>query len=155
MKNYQIDKEIEILQNQKHINKINKSLKEYCYDTLFFTYEPKFKHKVHFAHLVYESTYDCYVILCKGGDWLHDGKDDEGHHLDMVKLLKKEAVFMNWDEAIRDVCHICSKYLSLNQVITNYTNALRAKGDKIVELALSKQIELNEWANKLDGLSPT
>lgn len=147
----EINGQIKALKAQKHDNAIRRTLKESCYDQLFFTYEAHYKKKVHFAYLANQSCYDAYAILCKEGDWLHDGQNDEGHHLDMIELLEKDAVFMDWNEAVRNLCSKCIKYLPLNQVVLNYTKALRVNAAKTVELALNRQRKLNEKASRLES----
>ena len=147
-----IDKQIEVLQAKKHDNAIRANLKKHCYDTLFFTYEANYKKKVHFAYLAYESSYDGYAILCMEDEWLDDGKSDEGHKLDIVELLDNEAIFMNWEEAVRDMCPKCKKYLSLRQVVLDNAKALRLEGDKILLGATTAKAKLYQQASRLENI---
>ncbi|KKL12657.1 hypothetical protein LCGC14_2533560 [marine sediment metagenome] len=153
MNNKQIDKQIKSLESQKHENTIRGNLKKNTYDTLFFTYEANYKNRVHFAYLAYESTYDCYSILCMEDEWLDDGRDDEGHKLDISELLDNEAIFMSWKEAVRDMCPKCSKYLSLSKVILDNAAALKLEGEEIISIATSEKTELSKQVSRLKRLA--
>ncbi len=152
MTNTQIDKRIELLQTKKHKNAIMENLKKHCYDTLFFTYEANYKNKVHFSYFAYSSSHDCYAVLCKEDEWLDDGSDD-GHKLDIIELLDEEAVFMNWEEAVRDMCPKCKKYLPLNQVVIANAKALRLQGDEVLNEATDTKTKLYKQASRLEELS--
>ena len=151
MNNSQIDRQIKSLQSKKHTNTIKRNVKSNCYDTLFFTYEAEYKKKVHFAYLA-STTYYCYAILCQEDEWLSSHRD-EGHPLDIIELLDGEAIFMNWDEAVRDMCFKCKQYLPLYQVILSSTKAIRLSGDEILTRAKSTQTKLYRQATRLEELA--
>lgn len=152
MNNIQIDKQIKTLQTRKHINTIKGNLKKHCYNTLFFTYQANYKYRVHFSYLAYASGHYCYAILCKGDTWLADGSDD-GHQLDIVKLLNNEAIFMNWKEAVRDMCPECKKYLPLSQVVRDNAKAIRREGDRRLEKATLAKETFYQWATRLEEVA--
>ncbi len=152
----EIDRQIKSLQTKKHNITIKENVKEHCYDTLFFTYEANYKKKVHFAYLADRHTdfsgRNSYAVLCKEGKWLSAFHDD-GHYLDIVKLLDGEAIFMNWDEAVRDMCSECQEYLPLSQVVLDNAKVLRLKGDKVLAAATVTKGKLNKQANRLEGVA--
>lgn len=148
-----IDKQIEGLQAKQHDNVIRANLRKHCYDTLFFTYHANYKKKVHFAYLAYTSGNYCYAVLCKEDEWL-SSHHDEGHPLDIVKLLDGEAIFMNWKEAVRDMCPECKKYLSMKQVLIDNAKALRLEGDKILQRATTTKAKLYQQALQVEGANP-
>ena len=152
MDNTQIDKQIKALESEKYNNTIRKNLKKNRYDTPFFTYEANYKKKVHFSYLASTSCgHNSYAILCKEDAWLSSYYDD-GYPLSIIELLDGEAIFMNWKEAVRDICPKCAKYLSWNSVILENAKKLKLKGDKILKNALDTKSNLYEQSERLKQL---
>jgi len=149
MNSINIDKQIKLLEKQKQLNTIKENLKNNCYDTLFFTYEAGYKKIVHFAYLANRGSYGSYAILCMEDKWLHDGRDWEGHKLDMIELVDGEAIFMNWDEAVRNICPKCLRHLSLNSVILESVKALKLKMNEASKRASNTQSILYKQSERL------
>lgn len=141
MKPAQIERKIKALEVEKHKAAIKENVTKHPYNTLFFTYGSNYRNKVHFAYLACKGMYDSYALLCEEDDWRGDGRDDEGHMLDMIELIENEAIFMDWKEAVQCLCPECISYLSLNQVITNYISELKSQWAREEKLAKKRQTQ--------------
>ncbi len=144
-----IDAQIRGLKAKKRDLAIKRNLGKSSYDTLFFTYEANCNQKVHFAYLADYEGYECFAVLCKEDQWL-SSRHDEGHELGIVELLDGEAIFMTWDEAVGALCGECAKYLSLEAVLLNGANVLRAEGDRILKAGKADHRKLHRQARRLE-----
>ena len=151
-----IDAEIDALKEKKHVLAIKRNLRNHKYDALFITHNLSYKYVVHFAYEPSDDYSDSFAVLCKGGDWLstsyaygRGGKPD-GSELDIVRLLDNDAIFMTWNEAMKNLCPECSQYLSLKDVLQNKADALKLEADTTLKAAETAKKKLYKQARRLE-----
>ena len=149
-----IDAQINALKEKKHVLAIKKNLRNHTHDTLFITHDFSYKYVVHFAYSPEDANF---AILCKEGAWLSDtytfgqGGKPDGNELDTVRLLDNDAIFMTWDEALKNLCPKCSQYLSLKDVLQNKADALKLEADTTLKAAETHKRELYKQARRLES----